>query len=292
MARNANLCNAQAVRNDEFYTDADTIAAELKHYKSFLIGANVYCNCDNPAWSQFYLLLKEYFDYLGLQSLTATYFDPNGSYCTKLTAEGEITYKLQGNGDFRSKECIEILQNADLVITNPPFSSLNDYLLLLLHYKKKFLIIGNINAFTYKDTFPHVRSYQLFLGITKPKKFRLEPFTDKAVNSYKTLGNLCWIQNLAEHERPELPLRFKFNPTTYVTYDNFPDIINVDYCSDIPKDYYGLMGVPISFLEHCNKNQFEIVLLDREMYLQRFGKRSSFYINGKEIYRRVVIRRK
>ncbi|WP_333721489.1 adenine-specific methyltransferase EcoRI family protein [Campylobacter helveticus] len=200
----------------------------------------------------------------------------------------------QGNaGDFRSKDCIELLKLADIVVTNPPFSLFREYVAQLVEYDKKFLIIGNKNAITYKETFSLIKENKIWLGITsanvflKPNENRTGFILTKQVN-----GLTRWFSNLTHKKRNEILetiSSYKKNPEQYPKYDNY-DAINVDKTIEIPLDYDGIMGVPITFLDKHNPKQFEIVGIDRYVADNpNYGKR--FSINGREIYARILIRK-
>jgi hypothetical protein len=204
--------------------------------------------------------------------------------------DGETIIKtnLNQNGDFRSDECIGLLKESDVVVTNPPFSLFREYVAQLIQYEKKFLIIGNKNAITYKETFPLLKENKVWLGHLSPKKF-LQPAT-------AVIKNMCgltrWFTNLEIKKRHEdIILYKKYNITDYPTYDNY-DAINVDTVKDIPEDYYGAMGVPITFMDKYNPDQFEIVGIDRPLIYKLTGKVSRFRLKDKEIYARIVIKRR
>ncbi|TNH34051.1 adenine-specific methyltransferase EcoRI family protein [Campylobacter helveticus] len=200
---------------------------------------------------------------------------------------------LNNAGDFRSKDCIELLKLADIVVTNPPFSLFREYVAQLVEYDKKFLIIGNKNAITYKETFSLIKENKIWLGITsanvflKPNENRTGFILTKQVN-----GLTRWFSNLTHKKRTEILetiASYKKNPEQYPKYDNY-DAINVDKTIEIPLDYDGVMGVPITFLDKHNPKQFEIVGIDRYVADNpNYGKR--FSINGREIYARILIRK-
>lgn len=205
---------------------------------------------------------------------------------------------LKGNGDFRSEECIALLQEADIVVTNPPFSLFREYVAQLMEYGKKFLIIGNQNAITYKEIFHFIQTDRIWLGYKSGAQSFLVPETLERNNTYydngrkyAKFGNICWFTNLdAAIRRSLLTLYKHYTPEEYPKYDNY-DAIEVSRVSDIPYDYDGVMGVPITFLDKYNPDQFEILGIDRYVADNpNYGKR--FTINGKEIYARILIRRK
>lgn len=218
------------------------------------------------------------------------------------SSEYNIKAELKENGDFRTKECVELLKQADIVVTNPPFSLFREYVALLISSQKKFLIIGNMNAVTYKEIFPLIRNNELWLGVTRHGTgsmwFRIpESFPEKSGQKiedgirYQTIGNTAWFTNLDHSLRHEEQILYKtYSPDEYPTYDNY-DAINVDRVAEIPRDYEGLMGVPITLIGTYNPDQFELIGIDR--YVDdnpNYGKR--FTIAGKEIYARILIRNK
>jgi hypothetical protein len=209
--------------------------------------------------------------------------------------------KLKGDGDFRSPECVALLDEADIVVTNPPFSLFREYMALLMEHGKQFLIVGNMNAVTYREIFPLIRDDKVWLG-NKAGHFWFkvpDDYEEKATDfkidengqKWRRMGNICWFTNLdIEKRHEEMTLFRHYSPKDYPTYDNY-DAIEVDKTADIPCDWEGKMGVPITFMDKYNPDQFEIVGLDR--YVEdnpHHGYR--FTINGKETYARIIIRRK
>ena len=208
---------------------------------------------------------------------------------------------LKGNGDFRSQECIELLKEADIVVTNPPFSLFREYIAQLMEHDKKFLVIGNQNAITYKEIFPLLMTDKLWLGNKsgdmafkvpedyEPRETRY--WQDETGQKWRSMGNICWYTNLDHNKRhEELDLVCRYSTEEYPTYDNY-NAINVNKVDDIPNDYEGIMGVPITFLDKYNPDQFEIKGIDR--YVEdnpRYGHR--FQLNSKEVYARILIRNK
>ena len=292
----SNLNNAKKAKNDEFYTQLSDIEKEMAHYKDFFKGKIVYCNCDDARESNFFQYFALNFEYLGLKKLITTGYkesgkgvvliyegDKNGN---KIVEDNEIIIReLDGDGDFRSEECIELLKECDVVVTNPPFSLFREYVAQLIKYGKKFLIIGNKNAITYKEIFPYIKNNELWLGMNWAKDF-VQPNGE-----VKKFGNICWYTNIG-HARRNTPLDLykKYSADEYPKYDNY-DAIEVSKVSEIPTNYEGVMGVPITFLDKYCPTQFEIVGLDR--YVEdnpHYGHR--FHINGKETYARILIRRK
>lgn len=292
MNTNENLKFAKTNKNDEFYTQYCDIEAEIKHYRKCFRGKVIYCNCDNPKYSQFYRYFKNNFNRFGLKKLIVTYHKKGSKVC-KIEIYSGVTLKKQmkGDGDFRSEECIELLRKCDIVVTNPPFSLFREYVAQLIKYKKKFLIIGSMNAITYKEIFPLLKDNQIWLGYTSPKEFL------QADGSIKKFGNILWYTNL-DHKKRHEPLDLRgvyYDPEKYPKYDNY-DAIEVSRVQDIPCDYYEAMGVPITFLDKFCPEQFEIVGADfqlAEKIALANGKTGTgrFYVTRERLYSRLVIRR-
>ena len=306
---NANLTNAKKAKNDEFYTQLTDIEKEMRHYKDFFKGKVVYCNCDDARESNFFKYFSLNFEHLGLKKLISTGFKADGKGVV-LIYEGDkngnrrvddeeiIITELNGNGDFRSAECIEFLKECDVVVTNPPFSLFREYVAQLMEYKKKFLIIGNKNAITYKEIFPYIKNDMLWLGVTTPDEYRLP--NGEITQSVK---GLCrWFTNLnhKKHNEP-LDLYRKYNEIDYPKYDNY-DAIEVSKVADIPMDYEGVMGVPITFLDKYCPSQFEIIGMSAgNSAVNHFGDSANYVkhhndrggcgvINGERVYARFLIK--
>ena len=206
---------------------------------------------------------------------------------------------LSGDGDFRSDECVELLKQADIVVTNPPFSLFREYMALLMKEEKDFLIIGNQNAITYREIFPLIKDNKVWLGYNNghfwfkvPDSYE-EKATDFKVDEtgqkWRRMGNICWFTNLDIEKRHEDMILYRnYNSDDYPKYDNY-DVINIDKTLEIPCDYYGLMGVPITFMQYYNPEQFEIIGLD-DHRVEWVGHGPS--LNGKIKYRRIIIQRK
>lgn len=281
-----NLTKAKTSKKDEFYTQLTDIEKELGHYKEHFKGKTIFCNCDDPEYSNFWKYFSLNFEHLGLKRLIATHFG-NGRPAYKLeivrdiNEDGKINKldtiktKLKQNGDFRSPECIEILKVADIVITNPPFSLFREYVAQLIEYNKKFIIIGNQNATSYKDIFKLIKENKIWLGksihsgdreFKVPEDYPLNASgqrTDADGNRYIRIKGVRWFTNLDYKERHEdliLYKTYKGHEDEYPKYDNY-DAINVDITKDIPYDYKGSMGVPITFMDKYNPDQFEIETL-------------------------------
>lgn len=261
---NTNLKNAKITKNDEFYTQLSDIEKELQHYAMHFNNKVVYCNCDNPYTSNFFQYFLINFTKLGLKKLLATcYAGPASDYkaytACSLDGTAYIVTELKGDGSFDSDECVEILDTADIVCSNPPFSQFSHYLQTIISHQKSFLLIGSQNNITYKNIWPLFLQNKLWLGVTKPKEY-IQPD-----GTLKKFGNTCWYTNLDTQKRhKKIQLTKHYDPTVYPTYDNYP-AINVDRVSDIPCDYSGIMGIPISFLDKYNPEQFEIINLGRHL---------------------------
>lgn len=321
-SQNRNLQKAKSSKTDEFYTQLSDIERELKHYKNHFKGKAVYCNCDDPRISNFFHYFSYNFEKLGLKKITTTCFknqnidlfsqndseqaiyleydgDRNGN---SVPDSKEIDIKpLKGDGDFRSKESIELLEQADIVVTNPPFSLFREYVAQLAEHNKKFLIIGSQNAITYKEIFSLIQENKIWLGYTHPEKFVVPDYyeqreyrswRDENGVNWRSLGNACWFTNLDISKRHEEIILYKsYNPEEYPKYDNF-DAINVDKVKDIPVDYDGSMGVPITFMDKHNPEQFEILGNLGSYAPDGYSLSSEIFINGKKIFKRILIRRK
>lgn len=337
MARNATntgLQKAKKSKNDEFYTILSDIERELKHYRKHFKDKVVFCNCDDPRVSNFFHYFSYNFEKLGLKKLITTCYknqdmdlfsQHDQEKAIYLEYEGdknrnnvpdpeEIGIKhLKGDGDFRSQESIELLKQSDIVVTNPPFSLFREYVAQLMEYNKKFLIIGSWNAITYKEIFPLIREDKIWIGINSNRDFSgfivpehypldgTEARIDENGNRIVSSNNTCWFTNLDNAKRhEELILYKKYNPEEYPTYDNY-DAIEVSRTNNIPKDYEGVMGVPVTFINKYNPEQFQIIGSDYEVkegLLPELikpdwnGKLDRGYINGKRIYARILIRNK
>ena len=332
-SQNTNLTLAKANKKDEFYTQLSDIERELKHYKKHFKDKVVLCNCDDPRVSNFFHFFSYNFEKFGLKKLIATCYksqdsdlfsqnnseraiyleytgDKNGNNVPDVS---EIGIKhLQGDGDFRSKECIELLKQADIVVTNPPFSLFREYVAQLVEHKKKFVIIGNLNALTYRDIFKLIKEDKLWFGhsihsgdreFRVPQDYPLNAAgsrVDEDGNKYIRVKGVRWFTNLDYTERHEDLLLYKtYNPEEYPTYDNY-EAINVNVTKEIPMDYPGVMGVPITYIDKYNPDQFEILGMassagyNAEIVGIPFmgDKDARPLINGKNTYARVFIKNK
>lgn len=257
MTKNKKLNKAKNLKNDEFYTLYSSIEKELIYYHEQLKDKTIYLNCDNPKYSEFYKYFKNNFNIIKPKRVITTFYNPDGkSYKTELIGKEETKTPLIGDGDFRSEECINILKESDIVITNPPFSLFRDFIALLMEYEKSFLIIGNKNAVKYKEIFPLFMKNEISLGhnVEKGTMFFKSPYSEdlKSIGSY-------WFTNLNSGKVNDYLIMDKtYNKADYPLYDNYP-AIEVSKVKNIPKDYDGIMGVPITFLNIYNPNQFEIL---------------------------------
>lgn len=319
MASNTNLHQALKQKKDEFYTQLCDIENELCHYREHFKGKTVLCNCDDPRVSNFSVYFVLNFKALGLKRLITTCYKNNEPdiislneceravyavydgtpECNSIENAKQIPYKEfeYSDGDFRSAECVELLKQADIVVTNPPFSIFREYIAQLFKYDKKFLIIGNQNAITYKEVFPMIKENKMWLGFgfKGGAGHFMSNYEDTATAGDHRKGmirvsGVTWFTNLDISKRHEDIILYKhYSPELYPKYDNY-DAINIDKTSDIPVDYDGVMGVPITFLDKYNPEQFEIVEF-------RKGKdgRDLVYsgIGGEKIqpYFRILIRR-
>jgi len=312
------LQKAKDAKEDEFYTQITDIEKELRHYKHHFRDKVIFCNCDDPEYSNFWRYFQLNFYELGLKKLISTHYEESkASYRMDIVSNdsGEqcgipdfVKTPLIQNGDFRSPECIEILKEADIVITNPPFSLFREYVAILMEYNKKFLIIGNQNAITYKEIFALLKEGKMWLGnnngdmeFVVPSYYepRATRYREENGIKYRSMGNTCWFSNLDFAKRHENLILYKdYTPEEYPEYVNY-NAINCDNYAVIPNDYYGVIGVPITFLYHHNPEQFEIVALcivgscefsnNRKMeLLDKAGKPTGKYtINAKgTLYRR------
>ena len=256
---NSNLTKAKKEKNDEFYTQYIDIEKELQHYN--IEGKIIYCNCDNPHYSNFYKYFKDKFNTHKIKHLYCTGYNKDGNgYYAEYNGTEETIKTLNGNGSFESDECINILKIADVIITNPPFSLFRDYVKQLMDYKKQFLIIGNMNAVTYKEIFPYIKNNELWMGQNAKGGTRKGNSISFATPNGETKNiSSCWFTNIPFiNTNKPLILTKTYNPIDYPHYHNY-DAINVDKLKDIPMDYDGVMGVPITFLQYYNPSQFEIL---------------------------------
>lgn len=331
--KNTNLHVAKQMKDDEFYTTYETIEKEISHYKHHFENKVILCNCDDPLESNFCKYFIINFATLKIKRLICTSYasskisrtkysnlsikknkrkgylldiskplskNTEYDFIEKCIVENGCVQELEYDGDFRSAECIELLKQSDIIVTNPPFSLFKEMVSLILEHNKDFLLIGSQNALLYKEIFPLIQKGLVWTGYqfgemkfrvpnsSLPRKTRF--WIDDEGNKWRSLGNAMWLTNLDNDLRHrEIKFKRKYNPIDYPKYDSF-DAINVKTINDIPDDYYGIMGVPITFINRFNREQFEIVGeanhgSDNEYDLFKPT------INGKDIYKRILIRR-
>jgi hypothetical protein len=313
---NKNLHAAKRNKMDEFYTQLTDIEEELRHYRSYFKNKIVLCNCDDPGVSNFYFYFSRNFKMLKLKKLITTCYkndqfdlfsrnDKAQAVCheyietDKIKEENE--WLLKGDGDFRSEECIELLKQIDIVCTNPPFSLFREYVTQLIEYKKKFLIVGHQNAIAYKEIFPLIKDNKIWLGYGF--KGGAAHFISPHYEDYASAGDhkegmirisgVHWFTNLPHKKRNEeliLTKKYKGNEKEYSKYDNY-DAIEVSTTKDIPRDYNGVMGVPITFLDKYNPEQFEILGQMANTKIDEFNFGYPF-VNGERKYARILIKRR
>lgn len=287
MAGNNNLNKAKSAKKDEFYTQLSDIENELRHYKEHFKGKTVLCNCDDPRVSNFFHYFSYNFEFLGLKKLITTcYKNQDMDLFSRNDCESAIwleyfgdrdgdrvpspeeigIHRLNGDGDFRSAECVELLKEADIVVTNPPFSLFREYVAQLIEHEKKFIIVGHQNALKYKEIFPLIKDNNIWLG------FGFKGGAGHFISNYEDVasaGNhkegmirvsgVTWFTNLDIKKRHEELILYKhYTPEEYPKYENY-DAINVDRTEDIPCDWDGAMGVPITFMDKYNPDQFEVI---------------------------------
>ena len=308
------LDQAKQNKNDEFYTLLPDIERELVHYSDHFNGKSVLCNCDDPTTSNFFRYFVQNFRRLGLKKVVAacmgkpggdlfTPFEPGFYYeytgvHNAMPAMADVTY-FRGDGDFRSAESVALLDDADIVVTNPPFSLFREFVAQLVAHKKKFLVIGNINAITYKEIFGLIQDGKVWMGVNMGRGisgfkvpdhyelYGLEARVNEAGERIVSPNNCMWLTNLdlpSRHEEIPLVRTYSGNESEYPRFDNC-DAINVNRTQNIPRDYDGLMGVPITFLHRFNPEQFQIV---------RFRKGDDdrdLSVDGKPTYFRILIKR-
>ena len=328
MAANANLHKAKSEKNDEFYTQLTDVSKELMHYKQHFKDKIVFCNCDDPTWSAFWKYFHLNFKELGLKKLISTHYDRlQPTYKMEYTGGddndievGTIT-PLEGNGDFRNAECIELLKESDIVVTNPPFSLFREYVAQLMEYDKKFIIIGNMNAVTNKEFFPLIHEDKMWVGVNEKggtRKGNSMCFTVPDNFTGKTIDvdgvpmaqvSVWWFTNLDFAKRHQKYIFWKnYTSEEYPKYDNY-DAIDCGHSDRVPCDYDGVIGVPISFLNgFYNPEQFEIIwqasgntraccpsdILHNVLHYSQHpeDRGGCGVINGQRQYSRIFIRRK
>lgn len=339
--KNTSLHKANKSKNDEFYTQLSDIEKEMKHYKKHFKDKVIFCNCNDPRVSKFFHFFAYNFEKFGLKKLIATCYknqdidtfskndckndceeavyyvyegDKNGNRIPD--AEEIEVIPLKGGGDFRSAECIELLKQTDIVVTNPPFSLFREYVAQLIKYEKKFIIAGNLNAVTYKEIFPLIKNKKLWFGTTyfnggaayfmgSPDLYDPEKMSNpknayiKDGKLYWRVNGVRWYTNLEHDKRNEELILYKIyygNEDEYQKYDNY-DAIEVSKVKEIPMDYDGFMGVPVSFMDKYNPKQFEIIGMGEDNGKGHSGGiweggSKSCLVNGKAAFKRLFIRNK
>lgn len=324
------LEKARVRRKDEFYTQLTDIEKELKYYKEQFYGKIVYCNCDDPYNSKFFKFFVDKFDEFKLKKLITTNYNYSPTKNSLFNEEKEINFKveilkkplidnieyllkndkniitpLNGDGDFRNVECIKILKEADIVVTNPPFSLFREYIAQLTEYNKKFLIIGNTNSISYKETFKLFRKNKIRTGYTNfnvgmffivPNEWEEFHHVDENGNKVVRVSTSCWFTNLEVKKHKEFLTLYKhYNSEEYPKYDNY-NAIEVSKYLDIPINYDGIMGVPITFVDKYNPEQFEIIDINPHFFTiveEGLEKPSQLKISGrKDPYARILIKRR
>ena len=327
MATNSNLQMSRSSKQDEFYTNLSTIEDELWHYRKYFEGKTVFCNADDPAigedgidhlgdnlggyTSNFFRYFQLNFNMLGIKRLITTHYVANGpSYKFEIINQDKgihiglpeyIKTPLKGNGDFRSEECIELLKQSDIIVTNPPFSLMKEYLPLVLESGKKFIVLGNINHVTFKEIFHYFKDNKFWLGYNSGHFwFKVPDYYEKKSTDFKQdengqkwrrMGNICWFTNLDIDKRHQpLDLYKHYNSIDYPKYETY-DAIDCQEYKKIPDDYFGIIGVPITYLPYHCVEQFEILgkfdggTESNELDL------AKPLINGEPKYKRIAIRR-
>jgi hypothetical protein len=325
---NKNLNNAKAGKKDEFYTELTDIEKELRHYKDHFKGKTVFCNCDDPRVSNFFHYFSHKFEDLELKKLITTCYknqerdlfstnksesaiwleyngDKNGDRVPNPEEIG--IHKLKGDGDFRSQESIDLLTQADIIVTNPPFSLFREYVAQLIEHDKKFIIVGHQNALTYKEIFPLIKENKVWLGYGF--NGGAAHFINTQYEDYATAGNhkegkirvsgVHWFTNLDTRKRHEDLILYKtYNKKEFPTYDNY-DAIEVSKTKDIPMDYKGVMGVPITFMDKYNPDQFEIIGATESEgkgfsngLWNEESKVAQAIVKGERVYKRIFIKNK
>ena len=308
MVNNSNLHAAKSAKNDEFYTQLSDVEKEMNYYKDFFRGKKVLCNCNDDTWSSFFKYFSTNFENLELAKLTCVSYNEKAHGVKYVFDNQNISItELKGHGDFRDEECRAYLIEADVVVTNPPFSLFREFIALMMEFNKKFIIVGNGNAVTYKEVFPYIKNNQIWMGASKgiggKMSFYASDDYDNKHNYYNEDGrklaqvnNACWFTNI-EHSKRHLPLDLykHYNSKDYPKYDNY-DAIECSKTLDIPIYYDGVIGVPISFLDKFCPDQFEIVGCSYKFgdYCGAHidGKDWSPIVNNKNVYARIFIRHK
>ena len=312
------MASAKRNKNDEFYTQLTDIEKELKHYHHILKGKVIFCNCDDPTESNFWQYFARNFDFLEIKKLISTHYEPvKASYKLEITREmnehGVVDSfvtetPLKSNGDFRSDECIEMLKESDIVITNPPFSLFREYVSQLAEFNKQFIIIGSQNAVTHKEIFKLIKNNKIWYGHSihgNDREFKVpddyplhasRSRIDEEGNKYIRVTGVRWFTNVEYDQRYEDIILYKrYNKEEFPHYDNY-NAININRTKDIPMDFKGVMGVPITFMDKYNPEQFEIVgcsySYGEPVGYHHEGTSFNGIVNGENVYKRIFITNK
>lgn len=326
MAGNSNLHMSRAGKTDEFYTQLSTIEDELRHYRKYFKGKVIFCNADDPAigedgqdhfgdglggyTSNFFRYFQLNFTQLGIKKLITTHYEADKpSYKFEIVSSDHdeqiglpdyVRTPLEGSGDFRSPECLALLEECDIVVTNPPFSLMKEYLPLLINSGKQFLVLGNMNHALYSENFVYFKENRVWLGYNNGHFwFRVPDYyeekktdfrKDEQGRKWRRMGNICWFTNMDIDKRHQpIELYKQYTPKEYPTYETY-DAIECGRYSDIPMDTDKVIGVPITYLAYHCPEQFQII---GEL---KHGCDSEFdfavpIIDGKSKYTRILIRR-
>ena len=317
---NKTLQKAKNQSKNEFITSLSDVEDEMRNYKKHFKDKVILCNCDDPHVSAFFTFFSFKFEDFKIKKLITTcfknqnldlfskndnekaiYLEYNGDLNqNKIPDREEIDVKLlKGDGDFRSEECINFLKKSDIVVTNPPFSLFKEYIAQLIKFDKKFIIMGNHNALTYKEVYPLIHDNKIWLGVNcGTKKFEVPDNYDekniKIINGKRisTMGNVVWYTNLdIRRKREKLLLHKNFNPKDYPEYDNF-EAIHIEKLNDIPMDYDKPMGVPITFLFRDYEDAFELLGNVGSYGEDGYSLKSQIFLNGKKKFKRLLVKRK
>lgn len=305
------LNNAKAGKNDEFYTQLADIERELQYYTQSFEGKTIFCNCDDFRISNFFRYFVDNFQQLGLKKVISACYVPNNTpllkgfsngfyyeYTGNNNTLGEFKY-FQNDGDFRSIESRKLLNSSDIIVTNPPFSLFREFLKVIMEHDKQFLIIANINAITYKDVFNLIKENKIWLGVNLGRGisgfivpdsydlYGLETKINEKGQKIISPNNCLWLTNIVNsqyNKKIVLTKKYLGNEEKYPFFDNY-NAINVNRTQDIPVDYLGEMGVPITFLHKYNPDQFRIIKF------RKGDDDRDLSINGKSTYFRIIIKR-
>ena len=297
MEYNAKLNKAKKSKMDEFFTEYSTIEKEMINYIEFFEDKTIYCNCDDYEKSNFYRFFVDHFKEYKLKELICSWYNKNGGYVCRYNGEENRIQRLDFDGDFRSDKLKDILEEADIVITNPPFSLFRDFIRVMIKNKKKFIVLGNLNALKYKEIFPYIKNNEIYLGksihcgdvefivpeeffdLEKTKNYRIDEIDG---TKYVKVPSIRWYTNIKYKDvnNYNLELSKTYNSDDYPVYDFYKNAINCNKVKDIPSDYYEEMGVPINYIDKHNSEMFDIVGILRCPILAE-----------KKIYDRILLKR-